>query len=811
MIPLLLALTGCYSPPEMAPLADAPRQVAAAAASARSLAAQEAFSPSDLLPLASGGLAVADGYRGRVLILDGEAVTPLADPERFGRPARLSPAEGGLWVVPVEGDTLLRIDAAGMTMEQLDLPAPEGGEAWSPLDVLELGGALIVSDRQGRLAWLDRSSGAVNRTLTTDDEGGPLGLLVDLAPAAGGGFWATDAGGGRSLRFSADGALEGRVGRFGHWVGTLTRPAASAEAPGGALLVADEAQGAVQVFSRDGAALGPLVGPDGALGLSRPVAVRSQGEQIWVLDAEGPTLWTLTLDAAEVARAEQAAAVRALRQPLGELVDAGDPVTCRRCHDGIFQDGREVWDTALTRHPVDVVPEREIPEFFPLDDKGQLVCATCHSPHGTSDLEEIRSVESEGGREGVARDRDSGRESFTRAPRGDDTLCLGCHGDQVHQDAAAVLDFAGTAHPAGDALRQALADRGGELPEVEGACLSCHAVHGAVGESLLRPDTDGQVCLACHPDQADTSRNHPVGPEIHGEGFGLDGEAGLTCLGCHTLVGGRGEALLAEPVERGLLCGACHEQRQVLSGGAHRQVEGMLGAPCLSCHDLHGGHRGVKMLRIVAAASEGDPEGCATCHEGMAHPEGHPVDGRAFGEGESLVCSSCHNPHQPAAGDAEGCLSCHSEQAEAHARGGHGSASCLDCHPPHEAPPAGPAIGELNPRSLTCLACHGEGAQGATSEVLAWDHPAPVFDLSGARWEPLTGLPLFAADGAQLPEGENGELTCASCHLTHGPDASEPGDSLRRPGWKPVCSSCHGEDALLLYRYFHQPKRREGM
>jgi hypothetical protein len=51
-------------------------------------------------------------------------------------------------------------------------------------------------------------------------------------------------------------------------------------------------------------------------------------------------------------------------------------------------------------------------------------------------------------------------------------------------------------------------------------------------------------------------------------------------------------------------------------------------------------------------------------------------------------------------------------------------------------------------------------------------------------------------------------MTCSTCHETHGPDADKPGDHLRRPGWEEVCAACHGDQGLVLYRYFHDPEAR---
>ena len=86
-----------------------------------------------------------------------------------------------------------------------------------------------------------------------------------------------------------------------------------------------------------------------------------------------------------------------------------------------------------------------------------------------------------------------------------------------------------------------------------------------------------------------------------------------------------------------------------------------------------------------------------------------------------------------------------------------------------------------------------------------------MFLPDGPRWTPLGELPLFDAAGQKVAPTENGDLTCASCHLPHGPDQENEGDSLRRPGWEGPCSACHGDSALLYYRWFHFRERLKGV
>lgn len=87
---------------------------------------------------------------------------------------------------------------------------------------------------------------------------------------------------------------------------------------------------------------------------------------------------------------------------------------------------------------------------------------------------------------------------------------------------------------------------------------------------------------------------------------------------------------------------------------------------------------------------EGDPTNCLRCHGPGSknqpvdvHPGevGHALVDRPGGFGPSDPplngCTSCHGGHEIVRPDATLCEKCHKEQAAAHARGGHGTATCI--------------------------------------------------------------------------------------------------------------------------------------
>lgn len=779
--------------------------------------------PTDLLLRPDGTIWVLDGYRSAIVPIgaDGKVGTPMTGD--WGHPVRMaSAAAGGVWLVD-PGGRLVEVDAAGMTRKVVPVVGTrdyeEGGPPAGPVAVLEDGAAVIVSDRHGRISWLSTENGSVLREIRVDEKENPLGTITDLVRGADGGFYAADAVAGR-VHYIAPNGSQWSFGRYGLWVGTMKQPKAVVPYGSGSLVV-DSELGAVQLFGMDGSARG-VVTLDGApLELRHPIAVEvTPAGEVVVLEAGTATVWTLSLDAAVVAAHLAEAPPRWKRKALVETDEGAagrNGENCLQCHDGLINDSRMVWDPSLGSHPMHEKIDKELPAFFSLDADGGLACVTCHSPHGASTLADVESVSWDGDRDLLV--RHAAEEPFLRMSRKDSALCVACHTEDPHRDAAvAKIGFSGGGHPVGAELARRMKDREDTVGQ---QCLACHAVHGADGEHLMRGEADGRLCASCHETQAAPAATHLTGltgasshpAPATGAQLPLDPSGRGTCRTCHDLAGGRGDALLRLPEDGGTLCAACHDDQASALAFGHRGVEGSNGISCLGCHDPHQASVPDRLLRNGGALTAADPTGCLGCHRpggsgasaGVLRG-GHPVDGIAHAslEGKFLTCGSCHDPHGPK-DDVPACGDCHTEPAAAAQRGGHGKATCLDCHPAHENAPVA-AMAGANPDVRACMGCHLDGRDGAPT-LAAWEHPELVFKPDGSRWTPLAGLPLYGPDGVAVPNGQNGELTCSSCHETHGPNASDPGDKLRRPGWKEVCTSCHGTDALVLYRYYHQPDR----
>lgn len=774
MIGVFLGVFGCNSL-DLPPLADGPRLVAT---TVRVVAEVDATLPMDLDRLPDGGFVVLDGAAGRLHRFDPEGAPEgvLEHPGLHGAVRLDLPSQGeGYWVADPEAGEVRRLSPDGTIERVLNVAGA--------VDVLDQASTLVVGTRGGEVVFVSPTGEGPPTVVARDVDDLPMGPIAAVLGTPDGQLLAVDTLGHEVHRFDGNRVPVGRTGRSGLWIGTLAKPKGAAITPGGALAVVDSALRAVQLFEPDGTPLGAL-GADEPWQSPHPVQVVPHGEELWVLDAEQATVYALTVTPEALAEARARAALRHLRTPLVDAdtvrAKAGEARLCIQCHDGVVNDDRYVWDEALHHHPVGVAPELAVPEFFPLDEAGQIRCGTCHSPHGTSTLAEAQGVEGEADRAHLVRHRGTEGDQFTRLSRADAELCVGCHSDAAHDSVLEQLGLEGTAHPVGRALARALAKRAETdarstlPPGIDGTCTTCHTPHGATRDKLGRDDTAGATCLACH-DEAVGRRSHP-----------LDDEG---CQSCHDLVGGTDAGLVRRPEDGGGLCASCHDDGPTT---AHARLDGA----CASCHAPHQS-KGVALARF--AARDADPGACTACHETTAQ-QGHPV-GVATTDG-ALTCASCHEAHDPVP-VTEGCESCHEAAATAAQRGeGHGGLACVACHGPHEA--AATSRLATNPADGMCLTCHGP--RGSATRIRAWTHEAPVFGGQGPRWEPLRSLALYRPDGSVAAADEGGELACISCHAVHGPDAGRP--DLNHDGWQGPCGACHGDETEWRYRDYHHPTKR---
>lgn len=308
-------------------------------------------------------------------------------------------------------------------------------------------------------------------------------------------------------------------------------------------------------------------------------------------------------------------------------------------------------------------------------------------------------------------------------------------------------------------------DRG---PAETGRCGFCHGIHGTTGPLLWsatskQPEKPDEMCLACHADHTHAAAR-PSPTLHHPSGPSTAGKAAST------------------------------DSRFPLYDDRCRQSsDGFVS--CASCHDVHGDSGdGVALMR--GDGRNTSPTVCLSCHQDTRHIEG------------TMHAQEFMQRHLTAVNDHRT------------------TRFCAPCHAVHGDPSqqrvAGrlPEAFDLYPSDMRlCLECHAVGSHKAVVRI-TW-HPAiPMRNVAAADQPGF--LPL-ADDQGRL--GEEGRITCQTCHLPHGRavstapsgiDASTASEAARRgakallrPYTVPnLCSSCHGVEGLANFLYYHHPEKR---
>lgn len=360
-------------------------------------------------------------------------------------------------------------------------------------------------------------------------------------------------------------------------------------------------------------------------------------------------------------------------------------------------------------------------------------------------------------------------------------LCRGCHADQ--------FSLAGGPH---DPARHA--DAWAKIPgysDSDGPCLTCHAPHGRKGTGLFSFDAlaDGNhdsACLHCHADAA----------------WGATGEIA---------------AIHPQKIDP--------EQKRVPVALVPHDDKGNMRMGCRTCHNPHGSAEPSHLARVA----DGEPTAslCLHCHEDkkLIEMTGHATAKLEAAGFETDSCKPCHAMHARPQ-DAWGQMLSPRFLVEAAAPApATAAASESDAGQP-AATGGGPATQESDAAQLysheaavPCLVCHHAGGPAPIREVAT--HP-PVTLVNLLKPNEPGYMPLFGEDGKV---SENGQVTCRTCHLSHGQtellakaarngqlsaDESQSARMQLRPFVAPnLCTQCHGAQGRLKFLFFHNLGQRK--
>ncbi len=225
-------------------------------------------------------------------------------------------------------------------------------------------------------------------------------------------------------------------------------------------------------------------------------------------------------------------------------------------------------------------------------------------------------------------------------------------------------------------------------------------IHGMTAAENEKSAAGIEACTECHEDVATAFK---TGPHFVGK---------AACIDCHgdpakhIETGGEKGTILAFKDKNTALqntkqCLACHQDTCV------QYMSGPHGKASMSCTDCHGIHKTGHNRALLQA-----PAGklCAGCHQDVM-AQFNLNERHRLKEG-ILECTTCHDPHKPAARERLGglkqqeCLKCHTDKAGPFIFEHEASAieGCSSCHEVHGSPNRHllkfQSVGEL------CFSCH---------------------------------------------------------------------------------------------------------
>lgn len=364
-------------------------------------------------------------------------------------------------------------------------------------------------------------------------------------------------------------------------------------------------------------------------------------------------------------------------------------------------------------------------------------------------------------------------------------------------------------------------------------CLMCHSdralsmkkggktVSLYADGAILKNSTHGMIrCVDCHRGLSPESIPHakvikPVDCRSCHEapGFDKSSHAALVecsaCHGTHDIQSVRDPKSVVSRARVSGTCGKCHEEElRQFSSSAHSSVlisKDSRSPNCVGCHGAH---------NILPIDKKKEVALCLKCHlespeiqkqvgysAGFLAAYEKSVHGTALASGnlKSATCSDCHGPHNlNKASDssswvnkgniAKTCSRCHADAAVIYNESVHGAAlrrgntdapTCTSCHGEHDIFAARDPRSPVAPRNVSvqvCAKCHN-------SVPLSQKYGMPSQQFNSFQ-DSFHGLAARA--------GSVDVANCASCHGFHNiKSSSDPRSSVNKANLAATCGRCH--------------------
>jgi len=498
---------------------------------------------------------------------------------------------------------------------------------------------------------------------------------------------------------------------------------------------------------------------------------------------------------------------------------------CISCHQSKYAKGKEKAHQQGI-HPVNIKLEKVLK--YQGKNISQVNCGSCHEVHNGAPSTALLPQE---------------------LAKTEDELCLACHKDNYSNtpDEAHRKGI----HPANFKLEKPLLQEGKKIHEVN--CSSCHSMHAGRAETALFPkdryskktrNKQQALCISCHQQQyakdkmqARAKGIHPVNIKLE-EKIEYQGKIihEVTCATCHKVHNGKQNSALLMQADDEIeqLCIVCHQRHnaqnrdEALEKGVHlvnqelkeavtindKKIERLT---CLSCHSVHQGKKHTAAL----VQSDQDGELCKNCHKEQQKVLKTDHDLR-------ITAKEKKNHHGKIPEEVGLCANCHSMHR------GHSdknqfpflyAAKTLSAREKQKQ--------EMDKVLLTrdqlCINCHQEDGLGKEKIVNHFSHPYQDLILrSDSKQMPLLKKSDANTESSREKIHEFGIIACITCHNPHvwQPEGKEKtqnnhnenieGNSknsfLRQADVAGTfCVSCHGIEARLKYKYYHDKLNARGI
>ena len=460
---------------------------------------------------------------------------------------------------------------------------------------------------------------------------------------------------------------------------------------------------------------------------------------------------------------------------------------CKTCHANYHSKGKKDAHKKGI-HPVDI----RLKKAVKIGNKRfkRLSCDTCHAVH----------------------DGQIDTASLTKQVKNQAELCKTCHAN-YHSKGKKDAHKKGI-HPVNIKLKKAV--NIGDKKVQRLTCATCHAVHdGQVNTASLTKQVKNQaeLCKTCHADYHSKGKKdahkkgiHPVDIRLKkAVKIGDKKVHRLTCASCHAVHDGQVNTASLRVKNEAELCKTCHA-RQHADNLKHAKAKGI--------HPVN-----TTLDKIVTIGKRRTNKmSCKTCHsmhQGQSNTPALIVQHR-----DGQLCDSCHKEAAQVIDTDHDLRRLALDSQNLQKEGPKTAGLCGSCHSLHSA--KSPFLynadhlqlgGNLLERDKLCLACHNDEGIAKDKAIDNFSHPYQDLILRSNS----EVLPLL---DQHEKINEFGRIACITCHNPHKWQPGQRQDKtkkegnvlnsfLRHKGVKGTfCVDCHGFEARLKYKYFHDENSR---